>query len=176
MGGWAALCILLLRLACQARPAASALELGYWPKGRPLLNGSYDDVPTAMDIGVLYRTDPDYPDRASPTVIVHTTLDNWWKETVDEVLVLPKGHPLGNFSSGSNPPSYYYKDSNQNTVLNTSVARWSLRDDLTLRVQLASPEKAHRIGELAVPFGQVLTRPGEQQPQRPQPSPHGCDG
>lgn len=160
MGGWAALCILLLRLACQARPAASALELGFWPKGRALPDGSYDDVPNARDIGVLYRTDPDYPDRSSPMVIVHTTLDNWWKETVDEVLVFPRGHPLGNYVSASYPPPYYYKDSNQNTVLNTSLARWYLPDDLTLRVQLASPEKAHRIGELAVPFGQVLTRLG----------------
>lgn len=151
MGGWVALCVLLLRLACQARPAAAALELGYWPKGPPNVVPMDNGVNVA-DIGVQFRTDPDYPDRSSPFVIAQLTMDNWWKEAVDDVLVLPKGHPLGRHTAVSpaiNIPTYFYTDSNGKRVINTTTAQWALSDDLTLRVQVASPEKAHRIGELA---------------------------
>ena len=93
MGGWAALWVLLLRLACEARPAASALELGYFgPKGPPYFD-AIDDGPNTADLGVAWRADPDYPTISSPTLVIYLTLDNWWKEAVDETLVLPKGTP-----------------------------------------------------------------------------------
>ena len=145
MGGWAALCLLLLRLACEARPAASALQLGAIPKGPPFVIDR-DRYPTGADIGVMYRVEPDSPDRSSPTVLISTLLDNWWKDTVDETLVVPKGHPLGPHGLLN---LYNLTDSNGNAVLNTAQARWNLSDDITLRVQLASPQKAHRLGEQA---------------------------
>lgn len=143
MGGWAALCVLLLFLASQARPAAAALQLGQFPKGPPY-DFSIDYGPGNSDVALLNATDPDYPTQTNPFLMLYAHMDKWWQDEVDETLIIPKGQPLGKYFAdyGVTLASAYETDG----TFSTSPAPWSLSDDLTLRVQTVSPQTAHRIG------------------------------